>query len=738
MADCPDCGTHLEADDDRCPNCNDLPELLDSSSQTSARAPAPAKAFDPAPAHASDETCGGTPASSPPDPSALSRSILTPWKPARSLTTSLAESISGSRAGTSPENSGGEDGASGEAGKEINGEDGVNRDNGDQGNHGEDENGEIDKLNLKELGQKDHEAEDRGDLAEAGKGDDDDGPDLGPGPGETSVQQGTPEPLLEDGADGAKDVKGDDSGDSRDSRECDEGEEVQEDGTAMANPQTGVEGEAEAEAEKENETEAEPAVDGDTASEDEEATEPPGESESEPESVVDMASSLDPAPAPFRARPRRRLLARSQPIRVPVYRGPRPASPPQAPPISQDPREKVTREAAIAGYMGMDLGDGSDLYRGPQPWMVMMVVVVLILAGMGLLIALSDTGEGTPEVALASSRTGEFTYQVTVTRASPGALLEHFTYNLRDAFKLIYQTGQVGLQNTTKGWAGIDVTWADGSAHDTLKGNQQADRAATAGGPYEDPAQAQLRIEAVLQGGQDNATDQLGEGVISVSFVDVDGNGLLTAGDRFTVQSHSAYHPASDDHFLELVYEPEAKTVARTKLGTSKVFAPHLNLESIEDANNTYHVKVVDTTEPKNLTLFQFYLKDEGGTTQQFGEIEIQYLGNKWTGIDITWDDEGPHDPNPGNGMADRNLTAGKPYTDPGQAQARIDLVNAHNDSGRPLSVTFIDHDQNGKLTAGDEFIILGHSKDHPATDDFIFAIKFDLNYDTSGDTRLG
>jgi len=477
---------------------------------------------------------------------------------------------------------------------------------------------------------------------------------------------------------------------------------------------------AEAEDEKDSDPGSEPG------SEPSEPPLPPGETVVE--SVADMAARSDPTPAPFRTRPKRKWLARSEPVRVPVRKYS----------LGQDPKKRIEREAAIANYMGMEIGDGATPYSGPQPWMVLVVVVVVIIAGMGLLIAMSDTGEETPSISLSSRRTGEFTYQVTVTKAKPTAGLEAFTFNLMDDFKLNYQTGKVGLQNATGVWEGIDVTWADGRVNDAQPYNDRADRAASAGGAYEDPVQAQVRIEAVLMGGQENSSYQLSEGPISVSFIDSDKNGRLTAGDLFNIQGHSGYHPAVDDHFLELRYGPEEKVVGRTKLGTKRIFAPHINLESIEDSNGTYHVKVVDATDMRNLTFFQYFLKDASGTTQQFGEIEIQYLGNEWTGIDITWDDEGFHDPSPGNGMADRNQSAGKPYTDPGQAQARIELVNSHNDSGRPLSVTFIDHDKNGKLTGGDEFLILGNSKEHKATDAYIFDIKYDLNYESAGDTRLG
>jgi len=435
------------------------------------------------------------------------------------------------------------------------------------------------------------------------------------------------------------------------------------------------------------------------------------------------ADKVDTRPPPKK---KRFSLARSVPIRVPVGKA---------------PTTKAGREAAIANWMRMDLDDGPNPFAGPRPWFVLLVIVMVIVAGMGLLIALSGNFWGEdeiPEIKLASTRTSEFTYRVTVTKASPKVNLNDFSFNLKDGFKLVYQTGKLGLQNTSGLWEGVDVTWDDSGLNDGLPGNGNADRIASAGGPYEDPFQAQVRIHDVMIGGQGNTSYQRSEGAISVAFTDANLDGTLSYGDQFTVQGHSGFHPANDNHLLEIWYDPEAEMVGKTKLGTSKIFTPHINLESIEDSNGTYHVNVVDTTEDKNLTFFQFYLKDSDGTTVQHGEIALQYLGDEWKGIDITWDDDGIYDANPSNGIADRNKSAGEPFSDPRQAQARINVVKSHNESGKPLSVSFIDKDQNGKLTAGDEFLVLGNNKDHPVNDDYIFDIKHDMNYETAGSIRMG
>ncbi len=113
----------------------------------------------------------------------------------------------------------------------------------------------------------------------------------------------------------------------------------------------------------------------------------------------------------------------------------------------------------------------------------------------------------------------------------------------------------------------------------------------------------------------------------------------------------------------------------------------------------------------------------------------------------MTWDDNGPADAEPGNGLADRpNIwSADGPFSDPAQAQIRIDAVQAgvqdakDNQKGEGvISVSFRDNNFDGKLTAGDTFDILGNGAIHTANDDYRLEIKFDLSGDTIGSFKLG
>ncbi len=130
----------------------------------------------------------------------------------------------------------------------------------------------------------------------------------------------------------------------------------------------------------------------------------------------------------------------------------------------------------------------------------------------------------------------------------------------------------------------------------------------------------------------------------------------------------------------------------------------------------------------KDLTLskvrledMRYSLKNQSGWSQQYGVLPLWNISGKWHGIDITWDDNGTYDPEPGNGMADRNESADGPYSDPHQAQIRIEAVKAsyqsnqsHQKSEGTISVSFFDSDFNGLFSDGDFFTIFMNG--HPET----------------------
>ena len=158
-------------------------------------------------------------------------------------------------------------------------------------------------------------------------------------------------------------------------------------------------------------------------------------------------------------------------------------------------------------------------------------------------------------------------YQCNAIKTSKNIALESFQYFLKDATGLTRQFGEIALQNISGQWHGIEVTWDDTGGSDTKPGNGRSDRADSAGGPYNDPRQAQIRIDSIRSGSQDHDNIQKSEGLISVSFSDNDRNGKLTAGDRFSVQGNRPEHPANDEWRLEIKYDITDDTIGSFRLG---------------------------------------------------------------------------------------------------------------------------------------------------------------------------
>ena len=173
--------------------------------------------------------------------------------------------------------------------------------------------------------------------------------------------------------------------------------------------------------------------------------------------------------------------------------------------------------------------------------------------------------------------------------------------------------------------------------------------------------------------------------------------------------------------------------------------APIFQIDCTEDSNGNYRCVVIKTTRNYDLTGFQYFIKDPTCLTHQFGEIALQNISGQWKGIDVTWDDDERADTTVGNAEADRANSAGGQYSDPSKAQLRIDAVQtgyqnttANQKSEGIISVSFSDNDRNGKLTAGDQFMVRGNSRDHPANDDWRLEVKYDITDDTIGTFKLG
>jgi len=129
-----------------------------------------------------------------------------------------------------------------------------------------------------------------------------------------------------------------------------------------------------------------------------------------------------------------------------------------------------------------------------------------------------------------------------------------------------------------------------------------------------------------------------------------------------------------------------------------------------ESSSGVYHVEVIKVSKQEDLAGFSYFLKDTTGSTyvggNGFGEIAMQIVGGQEHGIDTSYD---------GNDTQLRN---------------RADNVSA--DDGSDYPVHFEDNDNDGMLSAGDQFRVYGtgNSANGPAEDNW----KLDIQYDASGD----
>jgi len=136
-----------------------------------------------------------------------------------------------------------------------------------------------------------------------------------------------------------------------------------------------------------------------------------------------------------------------------------------------------------------------------------------------------------------------------------------------------------------------------------------------------------------------------------------------------------------------------------------------------ESSSGVYHVNVIKVSKQEDLAGFSYFLKDNTGSTyvggNGFGEIAMQIVGGQEHGIDTS-------------------------YTgDDTQLASRADNVSA--DDGTDYPVHFSDNDRDGKLSAGDQFMVYGtgNSANGPASDNWKLDIQFDASGDIIGTARL-
>lgn len=177
---------------------------------------------------------------------------------------------------------------------------------------------------------------------------------------------------------------------------------------------------------------------------------------------------------------------------------------------------------------------------------VIFLVMTLVILIEFILVPEFYHGESSPILVMDSIKRSDGSYMISVISISAKRDLEAFQFFLRDENGRTHQDGEVGLQEIGGRWHGIDITW-DGKTMQRRESN---------GGPYDEPAEAQVRIDEV-KAGHSSRYSQLtkGEGTISVYYYDNDFDGKLTAGDIFNVKGNSYSHTADDEWSFDLKFD---------------------------------------------------------------------------------------------------------------------------------------------------------------------------------------
>jgi len=138
-----------------------------------------------------------------------------------------------------------------------------------------------------------------------------------------------------------------------------------------------------------------------------------------------------------------------------------------------------------------------------------------------------------------------------------------------------------------------------------------------------------------------------------------------------------------------------------------------------EGSDGIYHVDVIKVSKQEDLAGFSFYLKDGSGSTYTgsantgFGEVAMQFKDGSDTGIDMSYSGD--------------------------DTQLKSRATNVSNDDGSVYPVHFSDNDRDGKLSAGDQFMVYGQGtgSNGPAEDGWRLDIQFDASGDIIGSAKM-
>ena len=183
---------------------------------------------------------------------------------------------------------------------------------------------------------------------------------------------------------------------------------------------------------------------------------------------------------------------------------------------------------------------------------LLITILIILIAYSG---CLSDGNEKPPVTHFSIVKKSDNIYILTlVTQSKNGEYLENVRYHFVNKTGVEIQFGIIALSNISGKWSGIDVTWDDNGANDSNKNNEMADKPESAGGEYSDSRQAQVRIQDIINGFQENKTYQKSEGDIYVSFNDDNLDGNLSNGDYFIIKSsHESSLIIDDSYSFKLI-----------------------------------------------------------------------------------------------------------------------------------------------------------------------------------------
>jgi len=136
-----------------------------------------------------------------------------------------------------------------------------------------------------------------------------------------------------------------------------------------------------------------------------------------------------------------------------------------------------------------------------------------------------------------------------------------------------------------------------------------------------------------------------------------------------------------------------------------------------ESSSGVYHIDVIKVSKQEDLAGFSYFLKDDSGSTHVggngFGEVACQIISGEEHGIDTSYAGE--------------------------DTQLQNRASNVSDDDGSEYPVHFSDNDRDGKLSAGDQFMVYGqgNSANGPAADNWRLDIQFDASGDIIGSAKL-